>query len=105
MTTTTVSPPRVGWGVVTAAILLAVVAVPALGALYLAWSGFTGCVLECAQPDVGVGLLWTAVTVGLLAVPGVAGVLVCRVRPRFACAVVGAMTAIVVAFGFAAGLM
>ena len=100
MTTTAATRPRVGWGVAAALVLLAVVAVPALSTLFLAWSGFTGCSLECTQPDVGTGAAWAAVTAVLLALPAVGGVLVTRVRPRIAVLLVGAMMAGVVGLGF-----
>lgn len=67
-------------GVAAGAVTLAVVAVPAFWTGFFALASFTGCSLECHEPEVGVGLLWAAVTALLLALPIAVGLVVSGAR-------------------------
>lgn len=66
----------VGFGV------LALVGLPAYFTGIFALAAFSGCFIGCAEPHPAFGALWTGITVLLLTIPGVAGVVAARVRPR-----------------------
>lgn len=68
----------IGW--LTGVVALALVAVPAFYAGIFAIAGYTGCFLSCSEPEPSVGLLWTGVTIVLLALPVAVGVVAARVR-------------------------
>lgn len=75
--------PRRGWGLLAGLATLAVVAVPAFWSAAFAMWSFSGCFLECRDPEPAVGLLWAAAALALLAVPVLVGTAVAGVRSRW----------------------
>ncbi len=67
-------------GILAGLVTCALVAVPMVYAAMFAVAGYTGCFLECSEPEPLVGLMWTGVTILLLALPVVTGVVAARVR-------------------------
>ena len=63
-------------GVLAAAAASTVVAVPAFWTGVFAYASFSGCFLECGEPDPGAGLVWSGLTLLLLAFPVTVGLLV-----------------------------
>jgi len=65
-------------------VLLAALAYP-LGVLGLfAYASFSGCFIDCGDPEPGVGLGWSAVAAVVLALPFAAALAVAGVRSRTA---------------------
>lgn len=64
----------VGFGV------LALVVWPTAVSIYFAVASFSGCFLECSQPEPAVGVLWAAIAVFLLVIPVAAGLITARVH-------------------------
>jgi len=71
-----------GLGVVVGLVVLAVVAVPAAWSGLLALWSFSGCFIECSQPEPGRGAIWAGIAIFLIALPVFAGVAVARVPLR-----------------------
>ncbi|HEX6338392.1 MAG TPA: hypothetical protein VFZ85_15635 [Jiangellaceae bacterium] len=69
-------------GVLAAVGVFALVAVPAGWFAIFAIAGFTGCFIECAQPEPGTGVLWASLATVLLVLPVVVGLIVARVPLR-----------------------
>lgn len=72
-------------------VALALVAVPAFYAAIFAIAGYTGCFLSCSEPEPSSGLLWTGVTIVLLAIPVAVGLVAARVRTLGGWLAVGAV--------------
>ncbi|RLV55983.1 hypothetical protein D9V41_08795 [Aeromicrobium phragmitis] len=83
------------WGVVAGLGVLALVAVPAAYAVFFAVVSFTGCFLECSTPSPAVGVMWSALAVGLLSIPVLVGAFVARRSLRRTWPVVMALVVIV----------
>ncbi|WP_147264092.1 hypothetical protein [Desertihabitans brevis] len=83
-------------GISTAVLLLAVVAMPVFYAFVLAVASFSGCFLECTEPNIGAGVGLTVAIVVLLALPVVGGVAVARLHSSSRNAVGVAILAVVV---------
>lgn len=60
-------------------IVLLIVAVPAATSAFFAVAAFSGCFIECSQPEPAVGLLWAAISFFLLVLPLGTGFAVARV--------------------------
>jgi hypothetical protein len=89
-------------GVVLSTLLAQPIAVAAL----FSYAAFSGCLVDCADPpDVGGGLLWSAVTAVGLAIPVALGMAVAGVRSRRAWLVAGAVVLAAVAAWAVAGLL
>jgi hypothetical protein len=73
---------RIGWGIAVGLLLAVVVAVPAFWTgLFAIWS-FTGCFIECSEPEPLVGVLWAGISLLLVLTPVFAGMTVARGRGR-----------------------
>lgn len=89
-------------GIVVGLAVLAIVAVPALFTATAAVAGFTGCLIECSEPepDALVGALWAAVTLVLLSLPVGAGLVAGRVgSARGWLVVLGVALGLIVVYG------
>lgn len=73
---------RRGWGLLAGLGVFVVVAVPAGWAAYFSLLSFTGCFIECSEPEPGVAAMWASVAIFLLALPIVTGLVVARVPLR-----------------------
>jgi len=71
-----------GWGVLVGLVVLAVVAVPAAWSGLFALAAFSGCFIECSQPQPGRGALWAGIAIFLIALPVFAGLAIARVPLR-----------------------
>lgn len=67
-------------GVLVGLVGLVVVAYPAFWTALFTLASFTGCFLECSEPEPAVGLMWGSVTLVLLTIPVILGVAVGRRR-------------------------
>jgi hypothetical protein len=65
-------------------VLLLVFGYPIVATGLLAYTSFTGCFISCDDPEPGIGLVWSALTAVLLAIPDAAGLAVAGVRSRAA---------------------
>lgn len=74
------SPTRrpVWWGILLALAGLALLAVPILWALLVAYVGFTGCFIECSSPDIGTALFGSAAVLLMVSAPVMAGAALVR---------------------------
>ncbi len=88
----------VGW--LAGVVALALVAVPAFYAAIFAIAGYTGCFLSCSEPEPLSGLLWTGVTIVLLALPVAAGLVAVRVRSLGGWLAVGAVVVVALLIGY-----
>jgi hypothetical protein len=70
---------RPGLGILAGLVVLLIVAVPAGILVWFALLAFSGCFIECSQPQPAVGALWGGLAIFLLALPVAAGLLVARV--------------------------
>ncbi|EHR53723.1 hypothetical protein SacmaDRAFT_5607 [Saccharomonospora marina XMU15] len=62
--------------------MLLLVAVPAGWCAFLAIVSFTGCLIECGEPQPAPGAMWAALTAALLSLPLITGLAVSRVPLR-----------------------
>ncbi|WP_153393703.1 hypothetical protein [Ornithinicoccus halotolerans] len=74
-------------GILAAVLALAVVGLPAGQVALLAVFSWTGCFIECGDPEPVVGLMWAGLSMSLFSVPVVVGLLVAgkpfrRIWPR-----------------------
>ena len=70
---------RPGLGILAGLAVLLLVAVPAGVLVWFALLAFSGCFIECSQPEPAVGTLWAGLAVFLLALPVGTGLLVARI--------------------------
>ena len=73
---------RPGLGVLAGLGVLVLVAVPAGWSAYFALVSFTGCFIECGEPDTGTGVLWGSLALFFLGLPVLTGLVVARVPLR-----------------------
>jgi hypothetical protein len=73
---------RPGMGVLAGLGVLVLVAVPAGWSAYFALVSFTGCFIECGEPDTGTGVLWGSLALFFLGLPVLTGLVVARVPLR-----------------------
>jgi hypothetical protein len=73
---------RPGLGVLAGLGVLVLVAVPAGWSAYFALVSFTGCFIECSEPEPGTGVLWGSLALFFLGLPVLAGLIVARVPLR-----------------------
>lgn len=73
---------RPGLGVLAGLGVFVLVAVPAGWSAYFALVSFTGCFIECGEPDAGTGALWGSLATFLLVLPVLTGLVVARVPLR-----------------------
>jgi hypothetical protein len=73
---------RPGLGVLAGLGVLLLVAVPAGWSAYFALVSFTGCFIECGEPDTGTGVLWGSLALFFLGLPVLTGLVVARVPLR-----------------------
>jgi hypothetical protein len=76
--------------------VLALVAVPAGFTAFAALVSFSGCFIECSEPEPIVGVLYVAIALVLLAVPLVAGLVTARVLTALGWRIALAIAAIIV---------
>ncbi|MGY1610131.1 hypothetical protein [Geodermatophilus sp. SYSU D00700] len=89
-------------GIVVTTLLTQPIAVAAL----FSYAAFSGCLVDCADPpDLGGGLLWSAVTAVGLAIPLALGMAVAGVRSRRAWLAAGAVVLGLVVAWAVAGLL
>jgi hypothetical protein len=62
--------------------VLVLVAVPAGWSAYFALVSFTGCFIECGEPEPGTGVLWGSLATFFLVLPVLTGLVVARVPLR-----------------------
>lgn len=62
--------------------MLLVVAVPAGWCAFLAIVSFTGCLIECGEPEPAPGALWAGLSAALLSLPIITGLAVSKVPFR-----------------------
>jgi hypothetical protein len=72
---------RLGWGTLVGLVVLLAVALPAFWTAFAAYASFSGCFLECSEPEPAVGAVWAAITLFLLALPITVGIAVARIPP------------------------
>ncbi len=93
-------------GVLLGVVLMTLLAQPIAVAALISYAAFSGCLVDCADPpDVGGGLLWSAVTAVGLGVPVAVGMGVAGVRTLRAWLVAGAVVLAAVAAWAVAGLL
>ena len=102
MTETAESEPRPSTrrrlaGVVAGLVTLVLLGYPILATALLTYSSFSGCFLECSEPQPGRGVVWSLLTAALLAVPVFLGLAVGGVRSRRARLSWGALVLLAVA--------
>ena len=73
---------RPGLGALAGLGVFVLVAVPAGWSAYFALVSFTGCFIECGEPEPGTGVLWGSLAMFLLALPVLTGLVVARVPLR-----------------------
>jgi hypothetical protein len=78
--------------------VLAVVALPLGFAGFAALASFSGCFLECSEPEPLVGALWAGIALFLLAVPVVAGLVTARVLTAPGWSIALGLTAVFLGF-------
>lgn len=71
-----------GLGVLAGLGVLVLVAVPAGWSAYFALVSFTGCFIECGEPEPGTGVLWGSLATFFLVLPVLTGLVVARVPLR-----------------------
>ena len=87
-------------------LLLVLLAQPVAVAALVSYAAYSGCLVDCADPpDVGGGLLWSAVTAVGLALPVALGRGVAGVRSRRAWLAAGSLVLAAVAGWALAGLL
>lgn len=82
---------RIGWGIVVGLLVAVVVAVPAFWTVLFAAFSFTGCFIECNEPQPAVGALWAGLSVLLVLTPVFAGMTVARAARRSRAIALGAV--------------
>lgn len=86
----------VWWGVLLAVAGWAALAIPMTWALLAATVGFTGCFIECSEPDPAIGLFGVTALAVMVAAPVLAGIaLVRRSRAWWAAAACAAAVVLV----------
>ncbi len=93
-------------GVLLGVVLTTLLAQPIAVAALFSYAALSGCLVDCADPpDVGGGLLWSAVTAVGLAIPVAIGMGVAGVRSRRAWLLAGGVVLAAVGAWAVAGLL
>jgi hypothetical protein len=95
--TPTADHRRTGWGIAVGALTAVVVAVPAFWTALFAMFSFTGCFIECREPEPLTGALWAGISLLLVLTPAFAGMTVARAGVRSRAVTMATLSVAVVA--------